>query len=222
MWMLLASSSCIDAEPPIDEHDAGNVPFGQGPVGQASSGQTSGGSSASSGPTCTPASGASACGVCLDAQCCAEETACAESGPCSELLDCEVNCSDPTCSSHCETQYPDGLALLNATLNCGTSSCPVCAEVDAGPSSGSGSSSTSSGSTTGDGGPAISAACQSCTMQNCASQAVACIGDSVCASCVGDYQAANCSSNVFFQQTVACTCPKCTTACQTECAAVGH
>jgi hypothetical protein len=85
-------------------------------------------SSASSSPTCSPPSGASACHQCTASSCCAPSTACDADAECTALVACEARCTASTCITDCETTHAGGVSLFRAYFDCLSGSCPICAQ----------------------------------------------------------------------------------------------
>lgn len=58
------------------------------------------------------------CGECADANCATEDATCASNADCLSLFECLMGCADEACGTTCQETYPNGLADLEAYLNC--------------------------------------------------------------------------------------------------------
>jgi hypothetical protein len=64
------------------------------------------------------------CAVCVEDNCCAQETACWSNLECVESIVCRDLCeADATCVTGCETSFPSGSTLATAAVTCSDTNC---------------------------------------------------------------------------------------------------
>lgn len=129
-WVALAACSTDSAHPPLlgpCEFDGASCSVGA--VGGGVGGAADSGATPSA---CQVNAGDSQCTQCAEASCCGAFAACTASADCENLLNCEPSCATAACVSSCETQSPNGVALLDTLQACLQTRCPVCSELGVG------------------------------------------------------------------------------------------
>jgi hypothetical protein len=86
-------------------------------------GGSGGGTSGSGGGTSGSGGGAGDCEGCIESQCMSEAQTCGSNAQCAGLLNCLAECEDDACQSGCESTYSEGVAPLNAYLECVFTKC---------------------------------------------------------------------------------------------------
>jgi hypothetical protein len=154
--------------------------------------------------TCDGLSSSTACGICVNTQCCTEVTNCQNDADCTKVLDCIEGCNGmQACVNNCAEQYPAGVTDYDAFATCKNGNCDsACGVVaDAG--------SNDAGGVAACGFTPFSASCAACIEGSCCPETEMCAGDAPCATllkcefgCGSDMSCLNACQNGAVETTV--------------------